>query len=68
MHGDHHMGVMNLIRIRQKMMPENRPRLLLLAPKKPFDALLDFYEENFGNVRDELTMIDNEDLVRLHLI
>lgn len=63
MHGDHHMGFMELIRTRQKYMPDNRPPLLLMAPKLPFEALLDFYEKNFGNVRDELIMIDNEDLV-----
>lgn len=64
MHSDHHVGVMDLIRARQKYMPENRPKLLLMAPKQAFGSLLNFYEKYFGNVRDEFTMIDNEDLVR----
>lgn len=68
MHGDHHMGVMDLIRIRQKYMPENRPKLFLMSPQKPFGELLNFYEEKFGNVIDEFTMINNEDLVMFHLI
>ncbi|XP_055317663.1 ribonuclease Z, mitochondrial-like [Sitodiplosis mosellana] len=63
MHGDHHMGVMDLIRTRQKYMPQNRPPLLLMAPEQQFSALLNFYEENFGNVRDEFIMINNEDLI-----
>lgn len=63
MHGDHHMGIMDLIRLRQKYMPENRPPLLLMAPMGPFKSLLDFYEERFGHVRDEFKFIDNEDLV-----
>lgn len=67
MHGDHHMGVMDLVRRRQKYMPDNRPKLLLMAPKQPFESLLNFYEEHFGNVRDEFTMLNNEDLVRMQL-
>lgn len=66
MHGDHHMGVMELIRIRQKYMPENRPPLLLMAPLQPFKSLLEFYEEHFGNVTNEFTFIDNDDLVILN--
>lgn len=65
MHGDHHMGVMDLIRARQKYMPENRPPLLLMAPKKQFGALLNFYDTHFGHVCDEFIMIDNEDLVSM---
>lgn len=67
MHGDHHMGVMDLIRTRQKYMPENRPKLFLMSPQKPFGELLNFYEEKFGNVINEFTMINNEDLVRIQL-
>lgn len=63
MHGDHHMGIMDFIRVRQKYMPGNRPPLLLMAPKQQFSELLDFYEQHFGNVRNEFIMIDNEDLV-----
>lgn len=68
MHGDHHMGVMDLIRARQKYMPENRPPLLLMAPKQQFSTLLNYYEENFGNVHGEYLMIDNEDLVRFSIL
>lgn len=64
MHGDHHMGIMDFIRIRQKYMPENRPPLLLMAPKVQFQELLNFYEKHFGNVLNDIIMIDNEDLVR----
>lgn len=67
MHGDHHMGVMELIRTRQKYMPLDRPVLILMAPQQPFDELLNFYEENFGDVRNEFLMINNEDLVRLSI-
>lgn len=64
MHGDHHMGVMDFIRMRQKCMPENRPPLLVMAPLQPFEQLLNFYEQHFGSVRDEITLINNADLVR----
>ncbi|XP_031626112.1 ribonuclease Z, mitochondrial-like [Contarinia nasturtii] len=67
MHGDHHMGVMDFIRMRQKYMPENRNPLLLMAPKDEFGALLNFYEENFGNVLCEFMMIDNKDLINSSL-
>lgn len=64
MHGDHHMGIMDFIRIRQKYMPENRPPLLLMSPLEEFTEVLKFYEKNFGNVLSEFIIIDNEDLVR----
>lgn len=63
MHGDHHMGIMDFIRLRQKCIPENRPPLLLMAPKEPFEDLLNFYEQNFRNVRNEFNLMDNADLV-----
>lgn len=63
MHGDHHMGVMDLIRMRKMYMPEDRPPLLLMAPQPPFESLLNFYEEHFGNIQNEFIMINNEDLV-----
>lgn len=65
MHGDHHMGIMDLVRLRQKCIPENRSPLLLMAPMRPFEELLSFYEQNFGNVRNEFDLMDNADLVRL---
>lgn len=67
MHGDHHMGIMDFIRMRQKCIPENREPILLMAPKQQFVELLNFYETHFGNVLCEFTIIDNDDLVRKHL-
>lgn len=65
MHDDHHMGVMSLIRARQKYMPKNRPPLLLMAPKEQFSLLLNLYDQHFGNVRNEFFMIDNNDLANI---
>lgn len=64
MHGDHHMGIMDLFRMRQKYMPSNRQPLVLMAPKEEFGSLLNFYEEKFGGVSSEYNMVDNDDLVR----
>lgn len=66
MHGDHHMGFMDLVRIRQKYMPVERPPLLLMSPQLPFEALLNFYEKHFGDVLNDFIMINNEDLVSLN--
>lgn len=65
MHGDHHMGIMDFVRLRQKCIPENRPPVVLMAPKQPFEEVLNFYEQHFGHVRNEFGLIDNADLVRL---
>lgn len=63
MHGDHHMGIMDLLISRQKYMPKNRQQLIIMAPKTEFGELLDFYEKNFGNVASEYILLDNADLV-----
>lgn len=63
MHGDHHMGIMDLLRSRQKYMPTNRKPLVIMAPKVEFGELLDFYEDRFGNVASEYILLDNADLV-----
>lgn len=63
MHGDHHMGIMDLLRSRQKYMPTDRKRLVIMAPKIEFGDLLDFYEEKFGNVASEYILLDNANLV-----
>lgn len=65
MHGDHHMGIMDFVRMRQKCIPHNRLPLLLMAPMQPFEELLNFYEQHFGNVRNEFTLMDNANLVRM---
>lgn len=65
MHGDHHMGIMDFVRLRQKCIPENRSPLLLMAPKQPFENLLNFYEQNYGHVRNEFELMDNADLVKM---
>lgn len=63
MHGDHHVGFMDLLHTRRTLMPFDRPPLLLMAPKSDFKQLLDFYDEHFGDVHSEYTIIDNDDLV-----
>lgn len=67
MHGDHHMGFMDLMRLRHEYMPSDREPLVLMAPKQRFGDLLNFYENNFSNVSNEYVMIDNEDLVSFTL-
>lgn len=63
MHGDHHMGIMDLFRSRQNYIPRDRKPLVIMAPKVEFGELLDFYEEKFGNVASEYILLDNADLV-----
>lgn len=65
MHGDHHVGLMELLRMREKFMPAaDRPRMLLMGPMEQFGPLLEFYEQNFGNVLSHFNSIDNSKLVR----
>lgn len=63
MHGDHHMGFMDLLRMREKYMPSNRAPLLVMSPIEPFKELLQFYDDHFGNVLKECNLIDNDNLV-----
>lgn len=66
MHGDHHVGFMELLRMREKaMIDHDLPPLLIMAPMEPFGELLEFYEKNFGNVMQQLNCIENNDLVKL---
>lgn len=65
MHGDHHVGFMEFLRMREKFIPDDRAPLVVCAPMEPFGPLLQFYEEHFGNVLSHCTCIDNADMVRL---
>lgn len=69
MHGDHHVGFMELLRMREKVMVDHDlPPLLIMAPMEPFGELLEFYEKHFGNVLRHCNCIENNDLVNFELL
>lgn len=50
--------------MREKFMPGDRPRMVLMAPMENFAPVLEFYEQNFGSVLSHFDSIDNSKLVR----
>lgn len=63
LHYDHHGGLVELLRARNKYMPSNRPPLLVMCPKADNKSWLFFYNNNIAAIHDDLYFIENENLV-----
>lgn len=63
LHYDHHGGLVELMRMRQKYLPSNRPPLLVLCPKADLKSWLYFYDKAIDAIHDDLYFVDNDSLV-----
>lgn len=63
MHADHHMGLLSLLEYRKKLLPVNRPPLILISFAKQMKSWLFFYHNNIETIRHDLHIVDSENLV-----
>lgn len=63
LHYDHHGGLVELMRMRNKYMPVDRTPLLVLSSKADIKSWLFFYDNNIEAIHDDLFLIDNANLV-----
>lgn len=67
LHYDHHGGLVELLRMRQKYLPPNRPPLLVLCPKADLKSWLFFYDKAIEAIHDDLYFVDNDSFVSIHI-
>lgn len=63
LHYDHHGGLVELMRMRNKYIPSDRQPLMVLASKADIKSWLFFYDSNIEAIHDDLYLIDSENLV-----
>lgn len=63
MHADHYFGLLRLMELRKELMPAQREPLKLLGPKNELKSWLFFYDNHVDAIHDDLTFIDNQNLV-----
>jgi len=68
LHADHHIGLIGILSVRQKMRINKLPKLdpvYLLAPVQIM-TWLNFYHRRFTELNEEFQIVSNSDLVKLH--
>lgn len=68
LHYDHFGGLVELLQLRKRYMPINRPPLIVLSPKSDIKSWLFFYDNNIDSIHDDLYLIDNERLVSFNVM
>lgn len=63
MHYDHYGGLIDIISARRRYLPTDRKPLYLLCPKEDLKSWLLFYDNTVEQIHDELSFIDNKNLV-----
>lgn len=66
MHLDHHIGLPELFRMREKYLPSDRLPLHLMCPLQDLKSWLFFYANNIDSIHRDMKFIDNGQLVSVH--
>lgn len=63
MHLDHHIGLPDLLRCRQRYLPISREQLRIFCPLEDFKSWILFYGNHIDSLCADIKFIDNDDLL-----